>query len=60
MPHLGMDISPLSVSIENLDRGILRVKIGAPGRYEVPKDKLFANTVPGVQYNAEPSTLDAE
>ena len=48
MPFLGVDISPLDVQMDNVDRGILRVKIGAPGRWELPQDKLFINTVRGV------------
>lgn len=48
MPFLGVDINPLDVQMDNVDRGILRVKIGAPGRWELPQDKLFINTVRGV------------
>lgn len=48
MPFLGVDISPLDVQMDNVDRGILQVKIGAPGRWELPQDKLFINTVRGV------------
>lgn len=47
MPFLGKDISPLTISVQNLDTGIIRVKIGAPGRYEVPQERLFTNTVQG-------------
>lgn len=48
MPFLGADISPLTLSIQNLDQNILGVKIGAPGRWEVPQDRLFSNTAQGV------------
>ena len=48
MPFLGSDISPLEVQMDNMDRAILRVKIGAPGRWEVPQAKLFNNTIRGV------------
>lgn len=48
MPFLGLDISPIYVQMENLNQGILRVKVGAAGRWEVPQDKLFTNTVTGV------------
>ncbi|CAL8465181.1 g4716 [Coccomyxa elongata] len=47
MPFLGVDISPLGFQAESVDQGILRVKIGAPGRWEVPQNKLFTNTVRG-------------
>lgn len=48
MPFLGVDISPLSFQAETVDQGILRIKIGAPGRWEVPQDGLFTNTVKGM------------
>ena len=48
MPFLGVDISPLGFQAETMDQGILRVKIGAPGRWEVPQDGLFTNTVKGM------------
>ncbi len=47
MPFLGADISPLDLQMERVDTGILRVKIGAPGRWELPQDKMFINTVKG-------------
>lgn len=47
LPSLGADISPLTLSIQNLDQAILRVTIGAPGRWEVPASQLFSNTAPG-------------
>ena len=49
MPFLGTDISPLTLSIQNLDQSILRVKIGAAGRWEVPQDQLFSNTAQGAR-----------
>jgi len=36
-PELGADITPLGLSIEQVSRRILRIKIGAPGRWEVPR-----------------------
>lgn len=48
MPFLGVDVSPLGFEAETVDQGIMRVKIGAPGRWEVPQDKLFTNTVKGM------------
>ncbi len=47
MPFLGGDISPLMLSVQNLDQSILRVKIGAPDRWEVPQDQLFTSTAEG-------------
>ena len=44
---LGPDISPLNVLVEYLDSNILHFKIGAPGRWEVPKDDIFINTGAG-------------
>lgn len=46
MPFLGSDITPLALTVENIDQNILRVKIGANGRFEVPHD-LFQNTGQG-------------
>ncbi len=43
--ELGADISPLQVSVQYLTSSIMRVKIGAPGRWEVPMS-LFNSTVP--------------
>ena len=43
---LGPDISPLNVIVEYTDSNILHIKIGAPGRWEVPDD-LFINTGKG-------------
>ena len=48
---LGPDISPLNVLVEAIDRNILHVKIGAPGRWEVPQGDLFINTGMGEVQN---------
>lgn len=37
LPELGPDVSPLSLMVENVRADILRVKIGAQGRWEVPR-----------------------
>ena len=47
MPMLGADITPLSLAIQSLDQNILRITIGAAGRWEVPTSQLFSNTAPG-------------
>ena len=39
-PELGADISPLQLTVVNVDSATLRVKIGAPGRWEVPRSLL--------------------
>lgn len=44
---LGPDVSPLEVLVESIDSNVLHLKIGAPGRWEVPKDDLFINTAFG-------------
>jgi len=49
MPFLGSDLSPLTLSVQNIDQSILRVKIGGPGRWEVPQDRLFINTAQGMR-----------
>ena len=36
-PELGADITPLDLSVEQISRSILRIKISAPGRWEVPR-----------------------
>ena len=46
MQSLGSDISPITLSVENVDQNILRVKMGANGRFEVP-GSLFQNTGQG-------------
>ena len=40
MQSLGSDISPITLSVENVDQNILRVKMGANGRFEVPGSSL--------------------
>jgi hypothetical protein len=47
MSFLGSDITPLSVSVQNVDASVLRVTIGAAGRWEVPQAQLFTNTAQG-------------
>ena len=42
LQSLGSDISPITLSVENVDQNILRVKMGANGRFEVP-ETLFQN-----------------
>ena len=39
-PELGADVSPLTLNVENIDSTTLRVKLGAPGRWEVPRSLL--------------------
>ena len=36
-PELGSDVTPLEVHVERVSRSILRVKVGAAGRWEVPR-----------------------
>ena len=42
LPYLGQDISPLTLDVMPASAAVLRVRIGAPGRWEVPQ-ALFAN-----------------
>ena len=42
LPELGQDISPLALDVMPVSTAVLRVRIGAPGRWEVPQ-ALFAN-----------------
>ena len=44
---LGADMSPLDVLVEPIDSNILHIKIGAPGRWEVPQKEIFINTGAG-------------
>ncbi|CAK0786903.1 hypothetical protein CVIRNUC_010117 [Coccomyxa viridis] len=62
MGFLGSDVTPLTLSVQNVDANILRVKLGASGRFEVPQS-LFQNTGQGrvqgnpkygLQYSAQP------
>ena len=48
MPFLGQDISPLTLSVQNIDQSICGSQIGAPNRWEVPRDRLFTYTAQGV------------
>ncbi|KAK9845865.1 hypothetical protein WJX81_004565 [Elliptochloris bilobata] len=41
-PELGQDISPLTLDVTPISATVLRVRIGAPGRWEVPQ-ALFTN-----------------
>ncbi|KAK9831002.1 hypothetical protein WJX81_007621 [Elliptochloris bilobata] len=43
LPELGPDVSPLTLTQENVRMDILRVKIGARGRWEVPRATFPAN-----------------
>ena len=47
LPELGTDISNLTLTVENISPYILRTKIGAPGRWEVPRSLLNAPNVTG-------------
>lgn len=44
-PALGADVKELDLTLEQVNADIVRVKIGAPGRWEVPPS-IFKNTVP--------------
>ena len=43
MSELGSDLSGLELNVVNVSPSILRVTIGAPGRYTVPQGNLFQN-----------------
>ena len=60
LPSLGADISPLTLSIQNLGQAILRVTIGAPGRWEVPASQLFSNTAPGAHGGSQCYSLSCK
>ena len=47
MPELGPDVKQLSVLVENISPYILHTKIGAPGRWEVPRSLFNAPNVTG-------------
>ena len=48
MSELGSDISDLQLNVVNVSPSILRVTIGAPGRYTIPQQSLFQNaSIPG-------------
>lgn len=55
LQSLGSDISPITLSVENVDQNILRVKMGANGRFEVP-ETLFQNTGQG-DFSCRPVTI---
>ena len=48
MPMLGPDVQQLSVHVERITPDILHCKIGAPGRWEVPKTVFKAQNVTGI------------
>lgn len=48
MPMLGPDIQQLSVQVERVTPDILHCKIGAPGRWEVPKSVFNAPNMTGI------------
>ena len=55
-----MDVKDLDLSMEQVGADILRVKIGAPGRWEVPPS-IFKNTVPPSPADrAAPPALDID
>ena len=47
MAMLGDDIQELSIQVERVSPDILRCKIGAPGRWEVPKKVFLASNITG-------------
>lgn len=49
MPEFGPDVDNLTFSVQYITPKILRVKIGAPGRWEVPR----------TLFKTEPSILGA-
>ena len=44
---LGADLQDLSIEVVRVSPDILHVKIGAPGRWEVPKKVFMASNVTG-------------
>ena len=42
--ELGSDISNLDITVVNVSPSILRVTIGASGRYTIPQSDVFQNT----------------
>lgn len=48
-PELGADIRNLTLTVENISPMILRTKIGAPGRWEVPRSLLNAPNLTGAR-----------
>ena len=47
MAELGPDIKNLTLLVEEVTPEILRVKIGAPGRWEVPRSIFNAPNITG-------------
>ena len=47
MPELGPDVANLTLTVENISPFILRTKIGAPGRWEVPRSLFNAPNLTG-------------
>ena len=47
MPELGVDLQNLSLLVEKISPEILRIKIGAPGRWEVPRSIFNAPNMTG-------------
>ena len=62
-PELGADITPLTLDVERVSRGTLRLKIGAPGRWEVPRSLFKTDNItagaPGCCQPAAPTTHQA-
>ena len=46
-PELGPDVANLTLTVENISPFILRTKIGAPGRWEVPRSLFNAPNLTG-------------
>lgn len=55
MSNLGPDITTLDLSVSQLSPTILRVTIGAPGRFTVPQNTIFKGTGIGVPQHAAAS-----
>ena len=47
VPELGPDVANLTLTVENISPFILRTKIGAPGRWEVPRSLFNAPNLTG-------------
>ena len=47
LPELGPDVAKLTLTVENISPFILRTKIGAPGRWEVPRSLFNAPNLTG-------------
>ena len=44
-PELGSDVTPLELAVEHVSRSILRVKLGAAGRWEVPRSLFKTDNI---------------